>query len=85
MWCVEVMEPAWNSLVTSIVECTTINEVLAKHRDFLNCCLCLHDCLLSSPQLPATVKKLLSVCAEFAAYMQNLTDCAEDFIEDFKR
>ena len=83
------MEPAWNSLVTSIVECTTIDEVLAKHRDFLNCCLCLHDCLhdclLSSPQLPATVKKLLSVCAEFAAYMQNLTDCAEDFIEDFKR
>ena len=83
------MEPAWNSLVTSIVECTTIDEVLAKHGDFLNCCLCLHDCLhdclLSSPQLPATVKKLLSVCAEFAAYMQNLTDCAEDFIEDFKR
>jgi len=81
--CVEVVEPAWNSLVTSIAECTTIDEVLAKHGDFLNCCL--HDCLLSSPQLLATVKKLLSVCAEFAAYMQNLTDCAEDFIEDVKR
>jgi len=81
--CVEVVEPAWNSLVTSITECITIDEVLAKHGDFLNCCL--HDCLLSSPQLLATVKKLLSVCAEFAAYMQNLTDCAEDFIEDVKR
>jgi len=81
--CVEVVEPAWNSLVTSIAECITIDEVLAKHGDFLNCCL--HDCLLSSPQLLATVKKLLSVCAEFAAYMQNLTDCAEDFIEDVKR
>jgi len=81
--CVEVVEPAWNSLVTSIAECFTIDEVLAKHGDFLNCCL--HDCLLSSPQLLATVKKLLSVCAEFAAYMQNLTDCAEDFIEDVKR
>jgi len=81
--CVEVVEPAWNSLVTSISECTTIDEVLAKHGDFLNCCL--HDCLLSSPQLLATVKKLLSVCAEFAAYMQNLTERAGDFVDDVQR
>jgi hypothetical protein len=47
-----------------IAECTTIDEVLAKHWDCLSCCL--HDCLLSSPQLFVTVKKLLSVCAEFA-------------------
>ena len=47
-----------------IAECTFIDEVLAKHRDCLNCCL--DDGLLSSPQLFVTVKKLLSVCAEFA-------------------
>ena len=61
------MEPAWNSLVSSIAECTTIVEVLAKHRVFL---CCLHNYLLSSMQLLATVKKLLSVCAEFAAHTQ---------------
>ena len=81
--CVEVVEPAWNILVQSIAECTTIDEVLTKHGDFLNSCL--HDCLLSSQQLLATVKKLLSVCAEFSTYMQNLTDNSDDFVEDVKR
>ena len=43
--CVEVVEPAWSSLVTGISDCLTIDEVLIKHGDFLNSCL--HDCLLS--------------------------------------
>ena len=81
--CVEVIEPAWSGLVTSISECVTVDEVLVKHGDFLNSCL--HDCLLSSPQLLATVKKLLCVCSDFAHYMQNLTDATEDFVEDIKR
>merc|ERR1712173_312830 len=54
-----------------------------KQSNFLNSCL--HDCLLSSPQLLATVKKLLNVCSDFAHYMQNLTDATEDFVEDIKR
>ena len=58
------MEPAWDSLVSSIAECITIDEVLAKHKESLNCCL--YDCLFSSPQLFVTEKKLLSVCVEFA-------------------
>jgi len=81
--CVEVIEPAWGGLVTAVAECSTIDEVLSKHSDFLNSCL--HDCLLSSPQLLATVKKLLCVCSDFALYMDNLTDAVEDFVEDIKR
>jgi len=81
--CVEVIEPAWTSLVSGISQCSSIDEVLMKHGDFLNCCL--HDCLLSSPQLLATVKKLLCVCSDFALYMQNLTETVEDFLEDVKR
>ena len=81
--CVEVVEPAWSSLVSGVADCSTIDEVLARHGDFLNSCL--HDCLLSSPQLLATVKKLLCVCSDFAHYMQNLTDTVEDFVEDIKR
>jgi len=73
--CAEVVGTDWNTLVTSIAECISIDEVLAKHGDFLNC-------LLFIPQLLATVKRLLSVCAQFAAYMKNLT---EDFIENVER
>ena len=67
---VEVVDPAWHTLATEIAGCSTVDEVLAKHGDFLNCCL--HDCLLYSPQLLATVKKLLGVCSDFAVYMQSL-------------
>lgn len=81
---VEVVEPAWHSLLGSLSSCTTVDDVLAKHGDFLNNCL--HDCLLSSPQLLGTVKKLLGVCADFAEYMQNLRTCGtEDFNEDVAR
>ena len=46
---VEVIEPAWHSLVVSLSSCTTVDDVLEKHNDFLDNCL--HDCLLSSPQV----------------------------------
>ena len=64
---VEVVEPAWHTLAEDIASCSTVDthyiifsefvfillkqvdEVLAKHGDFLNSCL--HDCLLSSPQV----------------------------------
>merc|ERR1711874_786368 len=82
--CVEVIEPAWASLVSDITQCTSIDDVLTKHNDFLNCCL--HDCLLSSPQLLATVKKLLGVCSEFSDYMQSLGETSpQDFNEDIAR
>ena len=48
---VEVVEPAWHSLVVSLAACTTVDDVLEKHNDFLDNCL--HDCLLSSPQVDA--------------------------------
>ena len=37
-----------------------VDEVLAKHRDLLNCCL--YDCLLSSHQLLVTDNNLLILC-----------------------
>jgi gamma-tubulin complex component 2 len=81
---VEVIEPAWSELVTAIKTCSTIDDVLTKHSDFLNTCL--HDCLLSSPQLLTTVKKLLGVCSEFSDYMQSLGETSpQDFNEDVAR
>ena len=46
---VEVVEPAWSSLVHGLASCSTVDDVLIKHNDFLDNCL--HDCLLSSPQV----------------------------------
>jgi len=81
---VEVIEPAWDSLVASLSLCTTVDDVLIKHNDFLDNCL--HDCLLSSPQLLTTVKKLLGICSEFSEYMQNLRfSSTDDFNQDIAR
>jgi len=80
----EVVEPAWTDLVSGIKQCQTVDDVLTKHGDFLNSCL--HDCLLSSPQLLATVKKLLGVCSDFSEYMQSLGEASgQDFNEDVAR
>jgi len=81
---VEVVEPAWHALVANLEKCATVDDVINKHNDFLDNCL--HDCLLSSPHLLSTVKKLLGICAEFAEYMQNLQHKnASDFSEDIAR
>jgi len=81
---VEVVEPAWHTLVSSLSSCNTVDDVLVKHNDFLDNCL--HDCLLSSPQLLTTVKKLLGICAEFSEYMQNLRfSSTDDFNQDIAR
>ena len=71
---VEVVEPAWHTLAEDIAACSTVSshlfshcricvhsfeqvdEVLAKHGDFLNSCL--HDCLLSSPQVQIVLVKI---------------------------
>lgn len=80
----EVVEPAWAELVAGIRTCATVDDVLVRHGDFLNSCL--HDCLLSSPQLLSTVKKLLRLCAEFCDYMQNLGQASSaEFNEDIAR
>ena len=46
---VEVVEPAWHVLVANLQNCSTVDDVINKHNDFLDNCL--HDCLLSSPQV----------------------------------
>jgi len=81
---VEVIEPAWHSLVTSIEGCTTVDQVLVAHSSFLNSCL--QDCLLSSPHLLASVKKLLGVCTAFSDYMHTIDrQATHQFIEDMER
>ena len=56
---IQVLEPNWESMVAKIRSgrVTNVDHVLEIHSDFLSTCL--NDCMLSSPQLLTTVKKLL--------------------------
>jgi gamma-tubulin complex component 2 len=51
-------------------------QVLDIHSAFLNTCL--NDCMLSSPQLLMTVRKLLDVCSDFAETMRNFSAVCDD-------
>merc|ERR1719166_898961 len=68
----EVLEPNWEEMIAKIRsgKVANVDRVLQIHSDFLTTCL--NDCLLSSPILLSTVKKLLGVCCEFSAFMDKL-------------
>ena len=68
---IQVLEPNWESMVAKIRSgrVTNVDHVLEIHSDFLSTCL--NDCMLSSPQLLTTVKKLLR---SVPSYMAGLTD-----------
>jgi len=68
----EVLEPNWEEMISKIKsgKVANVDQVLQIHSDFLTTCL--NDCLLSSPILLSTVKKLLGVCCEFSAFMDKL-------------
>jgi len=68
----EVLEPNWEEMISKIKsgKVSNVDQVLQIHSDFLTTCL--NDCLLSSPVLLTTVKKLLGVCCEFSAFMNKL-------------
>ncbi len=65
----EVLEPNWEGMIAKIRSgrVANVDQVLEIHSDFLSTCL--NDCMLSSPQLLRTVKKLLGVCIDFADFM----------------
>jgi gamma-tubulin complex component 2 len=66
----EVLEPNWEAMVTKIRSgrVTNVDHVLEIHSDFLSTCL--NDCMLSSPPLLTTVKKLLGICVQFAGKLR---------------
>ncbi len=78
----EVLEPNWEGMVAKIRSgrVTNVDHVLEIHSDFLSTCL--NDCMLSSPDLLRTVKKLLNICVSFAGFMDDFArDC--DDVDSF--
>ena len=65
---IQVLEPNWESMVAKIRSgrVTNVDHVLEIHSDFLSTCL--NDCMLSSPQLLTTVKKLLRSVPTYSAF-----------------
>ncbi|KAJ2950612.1 hypothetical protein O0L34_g8866 [Tuta absoluta] len=66
--CVEVIEPSWCQLIHSLDKVNNVDEVLERHNDFLEACLC--DCMLTSPQLLKAVTALCLVCVQFCTFIQ---------------
>ncbi|CAB4059092.1 TUBGCP2 [Lepeophtheirus salmonis] len=69
-----ILEPNWEDLISKIKsgKVTNVDQVLQIHSDFLTTCL--NDCLLSSPTLLTTIKKLLGICVSFSKFMNAISD-----------
>lgn len=65
---IEVIEPAWLEFVAKIKKVSDVDDVLLIHQDFLE--ICLHNCMLKSPDLLRSVVKLCNICLNFCKFMQ---------------
>lgn len=57
------LEPCWY-----VAQVSNVDEVLSLHMNMLNTCL--HDCMLTNPELLKTLSKLQSVCILYCNFMQ---------------
>ena len=64
----EVLEPNWMELEHKLRTAATIDDVLARHNDFLD--KCLRDCLLSSRDILENMSRLMTICTTFTTHMQ---------------
>ena len=64
----EVLEPNWIELEHKLHTASTIDDVLARHNDFLD--KCLRDCLLSSRDILENMSRLMTICTSFTGHMQ---------------
>ena len=64
----EVLEPNWIELEQKLRTASTIDDVLARHNDFLD--KCLRDCLLSSRDILENMSRLMTICTTFTGHMQ---------------
>lgn len=67
----EVIEPNWHDFQQNMAKVSNVDDVLAFHGDFLDCCL--NDCMLTSTELLRIVHKLLVVCVTFSNYVQRVS------------
>lgn len=66
----EVLEPNWQSFISSMETVNNIDDVLAYHCEFLN--ICLKDCMLTNTDLLKILHKLMMVCVTFSNFIQRL-------------
>ncbi|GFR76401.1 gamma-tubulin complex component [Elysia marginata] len=76
----EVIEPNWHDFQQNMAKVSNVDDVLAFHGDFLDCCL--KDCMLTSTELLRIVHKLLVVCVTFSNYVQVLAEHVDHILRD---
>lgn len=64
----EVLEPYWCEMERALRQATTIDEVLARHSDFLD--RCLKDCMLTNKDVLELTYRLLQTSLGLASLMQ---------------
>jgi hypothetical protein len=69
---VEVVEPRWRDMAVGIATAATLEDVIAVHDAFLDACL--HDTLLTSPDLLKQLTKLVTLCLLFATQISSAID-----------
>ena len=67
--CYEVLEPNWNALERALSQVTTIDEVLARHNDFLD--RCLRDCMLTNREVLQLNHHILQTSLTLSSLMQD--------------
>ncbi|KAK9454496.1 Spc98 family-domain-containing protein [Dipodascopsis uninucleata] len=67
----EVMEPNWTSLMASIDQVKTVDNLMQRHVDFLDTCL--KECMLTNSKLLRVMAKLMAACKMFAVYSVQLS------------
>lgn len=63
----EVVEPRWHEMALALPRCETVDEVIARHDEFLDAAL--KECLLTSQDLLKPLNKLVTLCLLFANRM----------------
>lgn len=66
---IEVIEPNWNTLLDKMKTVQNIEDVIHIHQDFLH--ICMHNCMLSYPDMLRNVMNLFNVCLKFCKYIQS--------------
>eukprot|EP00300_Choanocystis_sp_HF-7_P012422 c17884_g1_i1.p1 GENE.c17884_g1_i1~~c17884_g1_i1.p1 ORF type:complete len:744 (+),score=185.64 c17884_g1_i1:32-2263(+) len=67
---VEVVEPRWRALEQRLKQVPTVDELIAAHNEFLDCCL--NECMLTDPSLLRQLHKIMALCKIFADFTKKL-------------
>lgn len=81
---IEVIEPNWHVLLEKMKTVQNIDDVIVIHQDFLH--ICVHNCMLSYPDLLRDVFSMSNTCLKFCKVIQSHTEnMSKDTVQDLSK